>query len=44
MVNELEALHEWHEATPDDDSDEGSSSSLDGGSTEYESEELTPRL
>jgi hypothetical protein len=44
MVNESEALHEWHEVTPDDDSDEGSSSGLDSGSTEYKSEELTPRL
>ena len=43
MANESEALREWHEAIPDDNSDEGSSSSLDGRSTEYESEELTPR-
>jgi len=43
MANESEALREWHEAIPDDNSDEGSSSSLDGRSTEYESKELTPR-
>jgi hypothetical protein len=43
MANESEALREWREATLDDDSDKGSSSGSDGGSTEYESEELTPR-
>ena len=43
MANESEALREWCEATPDDDSDKGSSSGSDGGSTEYESEELTLR-
>ena len=45
MANELEALRKWREATPDD-SDKGSSSSgsgSDGGSTEYECEELIPR-
>jgi len=41
MANESEALREWREATPDDDSDEGSLSGSDSGSTEYESEELT---
>jgi len=43
MANESEALRKWREATPDDDSDKGSSSGSDGGSTEYESEELTLR-
>ena len=43
MANDSEALCKWREATPDDDSDKGSSSGSDGGSTEYESEELTPR-
>ena len=43
MANESEALRQWHEANPDDHSDKGSSSGSDGGSTEYESEELTPR-
>ena len=38
MANELEPLREWHEATPDDDSDKGSTSGSDGRSTEYESE------
>ena len=39
MANELEPQHEWREATPND-SDEGSLDS--DGTTEYESEELTP--
>jgi hypothetical protein len=43
MANESEALREWREATPDDNSDKGSSSGSDDGSTEYESKELTPR-
>ena len=43
MANKSEALREWREATPDDDSDKGSLSGSDDGSTEYESEELTPR-
>ena len=46
MANGSEVVREWCESTPDD-SDEGSSSSgsgSEGGSTEYESEELTPRL
>ena len=43
MANELEALREWREATPEDDSDKGSSSGSDGRSTEYKSEELTAR-
>ena len=43
MANKSEALRKWREATPDDDSDKGSSSGSDGGSTEYESEELTLR-
>ena len=43
MANESEDLRDWREATPDDDSDKGSTSGSDGRSTEYESEELTPR-
>ena len=43
MANESEALREWREATPDEDSDKGSSSGSDGGSIEYESKELTSR-